>query len=128
MSITAFIAKRHHKQWFIWALLMQLPIALIILLTEILVMTKRSMWLKHVADDKSFISSLNILFNSELFSSFAISRSKHPSQTSQAYSNVVLMQVRYTSMTYVHVLIVLEMGAQTHPHLSNIIVIKHHIN
>jgi hypothetical protein len=40
---------------------------------------------EDVADDKSFISSLNILFNNELFSSFAISRSNHPSQTSQAY-------------------------------------------
>jgi hypothetical protein len=29
---------------------------------------------------------------------------------------------------YVHELIVLGMGAQTHPHLSKIIVIKHHIN
>jgi hypothetical protein len=61
----------------------QLSIALIILLTEILVMTK-----EHVADDKSCISSLNILFSKELFSSFAISRSKHPSQTSQAYCTI----------------------------------------
>ena len=33
-----------------------------------------------------------------------------------------------TSNTYVHERIVLGMGAQTHPHLSKIIVIKHHIN
>ena len=52
---------------------------------------------EDVADDKSFISSLNILCNKELFSSFAMFPSKHPSQTSQAYSNVVLMQVRYIS-------------------------------
>jgi hypothetical protein len=33
-----------------------------------------------------------------------------------------------TSNTCVRELIVLEMGAQAHPHLPKIIVIKHHIN
>jgi hypothetical protein len=48
---------------------------------------------EHMADNKSFISSLNMIL--ELFSGFAISRSKHPSQSSQPYYNVVLIQVRY---------------------------------
>jgi hypothetical protein len=48
---------------------------------------------EHLADDKSFISSLDILFNKELFPVllFLVQNT----QTSQAYSNVVLMKVRY---------------------------------
>ena len=43
-------------------------------------------------------------------------------------SNVKIVDTGVTCNTYVHLLIVLEMGGQTHPQLSKIIVIKHHIN
>jgi hypothetical protein len=44
----------------------------------------------------NFVSPVTILADSNCtFSSFATSRSKHPSHTSQAYSNVGLMKVRY---------------------------------
>jgi hypothetical protein len=44
----------------------------------------------------NFVSPATILADSNCtFSSFATSRSKHPSHTSQSYSNVGLMKVRY---------------------------------
>jgi hypothetical protein len=57
---------------------------------------------KALVISTSAVPHLDLRFNGELvadsnctYSSFATSRSKHPSHTSQAYSNVGLMKVRY---------------------------------
>jgi hypothetical protein len=80
-----------HQQWLIWALMKQLPIAQC---SGFLAYWNTSYDKEeHLADD-SYSSHHWIFCLTNFFPSFAISRSKHLSQTSQAYSNVVLMKVQ----------------------------------